>query len=350
MQYPPEVAVGVPVMPMVGRQVTEGFFDKLELPAGIAKEFQATMEYIPKRIWIIDNSGSMQTSDGHRIVRGPAGREGMVTTSRWEELGDALKWHAQIAAHMGAPTEFRLLNPPGGGGPQVIRCGETGDPQAEVSAMERLLQSGPTGRTPLCAQIKQVVQVVQAEAPALRAAGQRMVVVIASDGAATDGNIAEAMKPLQALPVWVVVRLCTDDDEVVQYWNRVDGDLEVDMDVLDDLSGEAAEVCEQNGWLTYGAALHRLREWGTTRKIFDILDEKKLAPSEMKELVTLVLGPVAEALPDPQLDWSGFESQLASILKETPQIWDPMRNRRREWFSVTKMRKDYGRGGGCAIQ
>ena len=41
-----------------------------------------------------------------------------------------------------------------------------------------------------------------------------------SDGAATDGDVSEAMKPLQNLPVWVVVRLCTDDDSVVQYWNR----------------------------------------------------------------------------------------------------------------------------------
>ena len=52
------------------------------------------------------------------------------------------------------------------------------------------------------------------EEAALRAAGQRIVIVIASDGAATDGDIAAAMKPLQTLPVWVVVRLCTDDDQV----------------------------------------------------------------------------------------------------------------------------------------
>jgi len=33
-------------------------------------------------------------------------------------------------------------------------------------------------------------------------------------GAATDGDIEQAMRPLRDLPVWTVVRLCTDDDEV----------------------------------------------------------------------------------------------------------------------------------------
>ena len=30
--------------------------------------------------------------------------------SRWEELTEALKWHARVATGLGAPTEFRLLN------------------------------------------------------------------------------------------------------------------------------------------------------------------------------------------------------------------------------------------------
>lgn len=247
----------------------------------------------PLRIWVIDNSGSMATGDGHKLVTGPAGREGLTPCSRWGELGDAILWHATLAARLGAPTEFRLLNAPvaSGGVPgyQVIQCG-VGDPDAEIKQVQEMLRTDPIGRTPLCAQIHQVIQRVREEEPRLRSQHQRAVVTIASDGAATDGNIEQAMRPLRDLPVWCVVRLCTDDDQVVEYWNNIDEDLELDMDVLDDLSGEASEVGASNKWLTYGAPLHRLREWGTVRKVFDLIDERPLDAAQMREMVGLVVG------------------------------------------------------------
>ena len=52
----------------------------------------------------------------------------------------------------------------------------------------------------------------------------------------------QAMRPLKDLPVWVVVRLCTNDDKIVDYWNRVDEELELSMDVLDDLGGEVSAM------------------------------------------------------------------------------------------------------------
>ena len=59
------------------------------------------------------------------------------------------------------------------------------------------------------------------------------------------------MRPLQHLPVWVVIRLCTDEDKMVDYWNSVDGEIELNMDVIDDPQGEAQEI------FAYVTASHR---------------------------------------------------------------------------------------------
>jgi hypothetical protein len=50
------------------------------------------------------------------------------------------------------------------------------------------------------------------------------------------------MRPLQQLPVWVVIRLCTNEDRMVEYWNNIDSAIELNMDVIDDPQGEAAEI------------------------------------------------------------------------------------------------------------
>ena len=130
--------------------------------------------------------------------------------------------------------------------------------------------------------VNEVAKQITAIAPQLRAAGKKADLIICSDGEASDGNIVDALRPLHNLPVWVVIRLCTDNEQVVSYWNGVDDQIELNMDVIDDPIGEGYQIQEKNHWLTYGMPLHRLREFGVTVKEIDMIDEAKLTADQMR--------------------------------------------------------------------
>jgi len=78
--------------------------------------------------------------------------------------------------------------------------------------------------------------------------------------------------------------LCTEEQNIIDYWNNIDQQLELDIDVLDDQLGDAKQVLEVNKWLTYGEPLHRIREFGASMKELDIIDEKTLAMEQMRLL------------------------------------------------------------------
>lgn len=208
----------------------------------------------------------------------------MVQCSRWAELTEALQFHINFARNACAPTEFRFLN---SADPIKIGYNDAEEP-ARLATLLRVLDSSPTYGTPLCRHIREVIAQIRLVEGQLRATGQKACLIIATDGESSDGNIAEAMAPLKDLPVWVVVRLCTDEDRIVQYWNSIDEQLELSMDVLDDLCGEASEVHEKNPWLTYGEPIQRLREFGIAIKELDLLDERKLSPDEVRRVARIM--------------------------------------------------------------
>mmetsp|Transcript_2525 Transcript_2525/g.7507 ORF Transcript_2525/g.7507 Transcript_2525/m.7507 type:complete len:352 (-) Transcript_2525:672-1727(-) len=300
----------------------------VDVPPGIAEQLVVSAETFATRYYIVDNSGSMSQGDGHRLLSS-GGVSKLVSSSRWDELGDTLTWVAKVAIELNAPTEFRLLNPPDNG-PQVVRVGDGTSKSEQMRQVTTMVASAPTGRTPLCAAIGAVV--------AELSASEKVCVVIASDGEATDGDVAHSLRPLRDFPAWCVVRLCTDSDAVVSYWNAVDDELELDLDVLDDLAGEAQEVTAHSRFLTYGLALHRLREFGTSVKLIDVLDERSLHKHELLELAVLLFGADAkEHLPHPDVDFSGFSKALGAYQRNFAQVFDPLRNARRPWFDVARL-------------
>ena len=158
------------------------------------------------------------------------------------------------------------------------------------------------------------------------------------------------MKPLERLPVWVVVKLCTDDDKVVGFWNEIDAQLELDIEVLDDFDSEAIEVMEHNSFLTYGLPLHRLREHGLVKKEFDLLDEAPLTLEQMRTVVQCVLGGPPSSYPRPTTDFKGFYTAVQAANATNDKVRDPARrNSWQRWIDERRLWNMYAPAKGCSI-
>lgn len=212
------------------------FLKEHEWPVGLQKSLFNSCKKIPIRFFIVDDSGSMGTSDGKRVV-GAGSNTKVIECTRWAEVTSSLMFHAELAEKMRTPTEFRLLN-----GADPIIVGLEGDNGESLKFLKEVFDESPGGKTPLCAQIAGVVKEIKAIQDVLRSAGKKACVVIVTDGEATDGDVAAALKPLEDLPVWVVIRLCTDEVNVIKYWQDIDRVLELELDVLDDVVSGLCKV------------------------------------------------------------------------------------------------------------
>ena len=326
-------------------------------PAGLQETLLRGLRAAPLRFFLLDDSGSMVIEDGHRVLAAGT-RSVTVSCSRWAELGESVNFFAGLASAARAATEFRFLNRE----EPLLVGANTADSEANLRRLLAALQLPPSGGTPLCYHIAEIVERVRSVEHVLRRLGQRAVVVIATDGEPSDGDMARAMKALERLPVWVVVRLCTDNSDVTEFWNQVDADLELDLDVLDDLAGEAAEVAGHNPWLTYAQPMHRLREFGVPLRELDLLDERRLGVEEMRTVLadmyrsssmklslnSVRFGGSSESFPHPDLGWDSFEDSVRLANAREGRVWNPHLRKPADWVSVTLLRHAYGPKDVCS--
>ena len=306
---------------------------------------------------------SMMSTDGNEL-RGSRDKVIVVPCTRWRELQTSIEYHAEMAGLIGATTIFRLLNDPGIHiGPQEFSIGDTtggvSSPssksiQQEVSTAISVIQRArPNGVTPLTYHLKAITTRIEELESVLRRQGQKAVVVIATDGIPSDdqGNVTvqvqnefvDALKRLQRLPVWIVIRLCTDDETVNEYYNDLDKVLELPMECIDDYLGEAKEIMAVNKWLNYALPLHRCREMGYQHRLFDLLDERPLTKDELYEFLTLLFGASAfRNAPDINTNWTGFYKVLNNVVQTETQEWNPTTQRRGPWIDMKQLNKIYG--------
>ena len=147
---------------------------------------------------------------------------------------------------------------------------------------------------------------------------------------------------INLLKIRLVVRLCTDEDSVTRFYNSLDTQLEISLEVLDDYMGEAREVYEKNPWICYGFPLHRCRELGYHDRLFDLIDERPLTRGEARSFCCLIFGiKNEEELPDPAIHFSEFVKAVKSKLVLEHLQWNPMKKRMTPWILTKELAKSF---------
>merc|ERR1711972_962068 len=98
---------------------------------------------------------------------------------------------------------------------------------------------------------------IHANFTALAHARQMIFLTIVTDGLPTSPHsgdsdpadkrqMMETLRSLCAnLPIQLVIRLCTDEEQTISFYSSIDEELELPLDILDDISGEANEVARK---------------------------------------------------------------------------------------------------------
>ena len=345
------------VQPQQDHSVLDNWLTSQGFPPGLIAALRESSISFPRRIWIVDNSGSMNTEDGHRVV-GEGENMKFIGCTRWRELGDTVEYHSEISGRAGWNTEFRLLNHPGRNFPQTFSANSPGD----IDKVRRIMtESRPTGCTPLTKHLRAIREDFNDTnyVNQLRSNGQRVVIVVATDGMPTDEQgYANAMVQQEfkntldsfgGLPVWIVIRLCTDDDEICNYYNDIDEQLEIDLEVLDDFVGEGEEVFGCNPWVNYCLPIQRIREFGFHDKVFDLIDERLLSRSDLRAYIAILTNKSVREVPDPSLDWLAFSKYADEAIRPLGKLYDPNKKRPAKLVDLAVMATSYGEGGWCSI-
>ena len=209
--------------PLLQHEFNEAWIRQLEL---------ASTE-IALRIWIVDNSASMNLCDRYRLETSGSPNIGnpvrRMKCTRWEELKETALYHAQLAVSLKAPTLFRLVsscpNIPQEYHMASLQSFHKDRAQQDLHYMERCFQSiEPSGRTLLTHSICETQSHILSMKDSLRAKSQYVALILATDGLPSDEGgqtgpdqteiFVHALRMLEDLSVVLIVRLCTDDMQV----------------------------------------------------------------------------------------------------------------------------------------
>jgi hypothetical protein len=300
----------------------------------------------------------MKTKDAH-LVKIDSKMEHIQSgdhVTRWDEFAQCFDFHLKMSSRCWIPTEFWLANDPGPDvGPQrfSVACGKNDDLSKEREIANDIIQSVKLNqsRNPLTSQLRRIEKRIAKIAPRLISEKKHVTVTLCTEGKPTDemGNggmaimqeFVDSLVSLTKLPVKIVIRLCTDNEEVTDFFNRLDSKLD-DIQVLDDYFGEAMEVYLHNPWLTYAFGLHSLREAGIATDLISELDERCFTIEDIHHFCKEFITGEDANLPHPR-NWVAFITSLEGILSKEQEQWNPVKKKQTPWIDIKKLEEMFGR-------
>jgi hypothetical protein len=154
-------------------QLLSGLTKQLNVPAGMAflnqfedwphqlrENFMKSAGEVPVRFVILDDSGSMNSNDGHRMVseNHDPYKTQLINCSRWEELRDFVRFHASFAEAAEAVTEFRFLH-----AEPIVIGGSKEDDGNSLKTLLDIANGSTTGSTPLCRHVREIIKEIESK-------------------------------------------------------------------------------------------------------------------------------------------------------------------------------------------
>eukprot|EP00594_Rhizosolenia_setigera_P005866 CAMPEP_0178944674 /NCGR_PEP_ID=MMETSP0789-20121207/3291_1 /TAXON_ID=3005 /ORGANISM="Rhizosolenia setigera, Strain CCMP 1694" /LENGTH=438 /DNA_ID=CAMNT_0020624441 /DNA_START=1322 /DNA_END=2638 /DNA_ORIENTATION=- len=369
---------------------------------GLIHTLAETKSKFPLRLWIADNSESMYKTGGSRFIQGikckstkktyyntkskintlPSTTGSGVSVSsscplrraylsiqsqqeqrgyaqscsRWSEVKDCLAYHIQVSSLLQTPSRFQLLNDPGRskGLKQHFSIAENTAVfiKDEIEDSLNLIdQIQPCGYSPLIHAVREAYDVVYPMKDRLQTSNQKVSIVFLTDGLPSDEfgvstkdamlEFSCALRQLEQLPVYIVIRLCSSDKKVIDFYKRLDRTLMRPLDVVQDFFSETKIVQTYQKWLTYPRSMHQCREMGCfDSRVMDTLNERRLTLEETREFFVVLFGD--ETLPqDPEKDFDLYVEAVEKLNEKESLQWNIVSKKYSPLIDMKKFKKEY---------
>ena len=136
--------------------------------------------------------------------------------------------------------------------------------------------------------------------------------------------------------IFLVINLCTDNDNTIDYYNDLDTKIGSELgglDVVDDIEGEQKEIIKAgNTFITYSYDIHVCRMAGCNSVVSDLLDENILSVFHSNKLVKELLGS-----PNDLPHWTDRENYIKKVKEYNKKVYNLYYKKETDLINVDKL-------------